>query len=187
MSGQRQVSDHTLSPALRSVLDARGSNIEQARLIFNAATDDIDSLVEEIAALPVSDDLKRRLLHYCHDLLALNNDEGEHERYAAGVLDATLTTLRDDARPRGEDGRYNPGQRSQFTVKALARTLRPALAVIAQVPAAEAKAFINAVRTVDHVLDLVPAHQLLTPSVRNQLGAGRYRLLEDLVSERTAA
>jgi hypothetical protein len=168
--------DRALRPALRNVLDARGSNLEQSRLLFNA-TSDVDSLIEELHALRIDGATKRRLLAYCTQIFTLNQDEGEHERRAAGILDATVSAS------------FAPktGPRNAFTVKTIARKLRPALAVIAAKPAADAIAFVRAVRHVDEVLDLVPAEQLLTASVRNQLGPRKYELLCELVSERSAA
>jgi hypothetical protein len=172
------VTDHTLRPVLRDVLDARGSNLAQARLLFNA-TPEVDSLIELVHTLPVDLGTKRLLLTYCSDLLTLNADEGEHERQAAGILDAAVAALRHAATVERQT---NP-----FTVKALARRLRPPLAIIANAGHHDALAFVTAVRTIDEVVAVVPVSQLLTPSVRNQLGPNRYQLLEQLVEQRVAA
>lgn len=171
------VSDHSLSPALQHVMDARGANMLQARLIRNADTAAVDSLVEEIALLDVPAATRARLLGYCDQLLSVNDVEGEHERQAAGVLDSAVTVLR--------SGRRH-GRRQPFTVKDNARRLRPALRVLDERDGHDELQRASARRAVDQVLASVPAAALLTSSMRNELGPNRYRLLEQLAAARTA-
>lgn len=170
--------DLQLTPAMRAVLDARGANLAQTRLLLNAATEEVDSLVEEIIALHVPPRTKARLLDYCRRLHALNAQEGELEREAAGILDEALTGVRTPGKG------WRAGQRSPFTVKSLARQLRPALAVITAASSYTAADFVSAVRCVDDIVAAVPREHLLSASVRNALGPNRYQLLEQLVVQR---
>lgn len=168
---------HAISPALTEVTEARGANLAEQQLIYNR-TVEVDSLVEKIHTLGIPDPARRELLDYCRRIFKINRVEGEHERQAAGILDHAVVRLRDET--------LNHNLRSLLTVKAIARTLRPALAVIAKPADHDAIAFVKSVRAVDDLIAEAGAQRLLTASVAHELGPGRYRLLQQLVAERVA-
>lgn len=75
---------------LEHVLDARSINIDQHRVLFDPATEEVDSLGEWIAGLPISTAERRRGLRFVRDLMDLNEAEGSLEQSAAGLLDPVV-------------------------------------------------------------------------------------------------
>lgn len=103
---------------LEQVMHARAAGHAQHRVLYNP-TPEVDSLVEEIIALPIDTAVRRRLLDFVRQVAHLNHAEAEHERAAAGTLDELLTIGRRavTTAPRG----------TTMSVKTIAGLLRPAL------------------------------------------------------------
>lgn len=155
--------------SLTSVLDARAAGLAEADLIVRLHTPEIDSLVEEITFAPdIPAARKLRLLGYVQQIADLNATEGEHERAAAGLLDQLAT-----AEHRAECERLT----DTLGVLALARALRPHLAVIAAPSTDDGVAFFVAAAGLRDITRAVTPSRLAAPSLRNQLGAKRHALL----------
>jgi hypothetical protein len=174
------VTAHQLSPVLDEVLENHGCGRAEQHLIANGAPG-VDSLVEEIVACPGLDDAaRRRLLRYCERILALNTRQNEHARTAAGRVDELLRVARHDQLNGGRDLERKP-----LTVKALGRTLRPALKVLRDPDAYHQLQVHAAERAVAEIFDSVPPCHLFTPSIEKELRRASYALLWKLHGQRT--
>lgn len=168
-----------MRPALDAILDARGENLRQARLIFDPSPED-DSLIEHVVALmrPGADATARaaQMATLLRQLLTSNSREGEHERVAAGVLDALCAALHTD------------GVRSALTVKAAATLLRPHLRVIDQAATTTVAAldYFQAACAIKDVIGQLPDAVLRGRGLRHELGERRHDLLLSLIDTPTA-
>jgi hypothetical protein len=154
-------------------MDARAFNLRQSRLIVNT-TPDVDSLAEVLPALRaagVDDVLLAMIVEFLRELLALNHAEGELELQIAGWADELAIDLH-TAQLAGE-------AKTLFGVKQTAALLRAPLGALADVD----QDTFAAAGVVHHVLARSPRAQLLAPSLRHELGKGKFELLERLASQ----
>lgn len=171
------IRDRVLNP----VMDARGENLCQQRLINNA-TPEIDSIVEHVAALirTATDRQRphlRALLELVRDLAQSNTREGAAQTSVAGVVDQLAADLR----------RSETTGHTEFGVQQLARALRRPLETIVNAKRDDSARYVTAVRQIGQVLDMVPAAHLLdNASLRHELGVTKYTRLCELIRERSA-
>jgi hypothetical protein len=150
---------------------ARAHNLEQNRLIHDASPE-CDSLVEAINALTglVEPERITLMLDLTLKLAQSNAAEGEHERTIAGAGERMVHALRPTA------GRQSLNRRD------LAERLRPILDDLAAGTGTDPMVYVRAARDLAAVQREVPLKTLLSPSLANQLGEGRTRLLHELIS-----
>ena len=178
---------------LSNSLDAIAANDEQARLIFNPSPE-VDSLVEDFKLLIGSSrrsvdrqadaPLPARLADTSRRLRALAHSNGRERRFELAISAAADRDVR-SARDLALNGRA--GGEAVLACKAIARAVRVPLKTIADPPAGDGMALVDAVRAVDQVLARAPAAQVCSPTVRHEIGDARYRLLCDLVERRGPA
>ena len=160
------------APALEAIAEGRSQN----RLIFNEDAG-CDSLIEVgFAMRDGADPYELRLLaRLCSELRASNLREQGQELRIAGVADALAADLHALERA---------GRAPALGVRGLAARLRGPLRVLAAPAGRDVLALADAVRAIDAVALSVPRLQLLAPSLRGELGPGRFALLEQLVDRR---
>jgi hypothetical protein len=158
-------------------MDARAYNLRQSRLIVNT-TPEVDSLHELLPALRaagVDDLLLATVVEFLRELLALNHAEGELELQLAGWADELAIDLHTSELA---------GQASTLLgVRAIAALLRGELGQLADVGREQ----FDAAGVVHGVLGRCPRAQLLSPSLRHELGKGKFALLEQLADDTATA
>lgn len=146
-------------------MDARALNIEQSRIVFDPSPES-DSLVEVLADLGAYQQAKPHLIA----LTRSNHAEGKLECGITLWADTLATDLR--------DLELNGGA-GALSGKSLARALREPLRAFAGSGGAAERA--RAAAAIWRVTKGHPRAQLLTPSVRHELGAAKFRLLEEML------
>jgi hypothetical protein len=167
----------TIRVARDQSLENLGINAAERKVLLNLETEEVDSLAELIVRLPghgVPRQMVTRMLGLLVRALDLNVQEANGEHRVTGLLDQ-LTT---------------PAQRRAMSkdlgIKSLARTLRPALKVIADMASPDAATLIAAAGTVSRVIATTPPQTLRSSSLRNELRASAHDLLLSLMEEEGA-
>lgn len=111
--------------------------------------------------------INHALKHALADLFRLAVAQGHELRHVCGTADKLAAA------------EHNQGVRTALTVKAIARTARPALRVVASPGSHTWIQFFTASCRLRDLIEQVPAERLAAPSLRHELGAGPHnRLLE---------
>jgi hypothetical protein len=151
-------------------MEARAFNLRQSRLIVNT-TPEVDSLAEVLPALRaagVDDVLLATIVEFLRELLALNHAEGQLELQLAGWADELAIDLHTS---------QLAGEASTLVgVRTIAALLRGPLGELGDV---DDDTF-AAAGVVHQVLARCPRAQLLSPSLRHELGKRKFELLERL-------
>lgn len=159
-------------------MDARALNLEQAELIFNPSAE-VDSVFEVLQEL--RGDIPRsklvELTRLTRRIAVSNSWEGNREVGLCGTADRLVRDLR--------DLHLNGGMESVLAAKSIARLLRAPLKTLGA-PVDDLLAWVDALREVDEVLGRAPEDQVLSPTVRYDLGERKYALLEQLAKRRKA-
>jgi hypothetical protein len=170
------IREHILAPAL----DGIARNHRQTRIIVNP-TPEIDSIVEHVTelirtAVPAQRPHLAALIGLCRDLLAENRAEGELERSVAGAADRLAVDLARAA---------TVGQKP-LGARSAARELRAPLANLAN-PIIQGTARDTALAAVRGVVARSTRDNVLSNTVRHELGPKRYQLLADIIDDIQAA
>lgn len=160
---------------LDPALEARALNLEQSALIAND-TADADCVVDFIGMLRTERSLSTReridFARLVRTLHGSNAREGLFERSVAGAADSLVRGLR--------DLELNSAGEAALAGKQIARRLRGPLGVLAAADRVDRRV-IDALRDVDRVCRRVPTLQMLSPTVRREIGDHRFDLLCELV------
>lgn len=164
---------HTIRTALTGAMEAQALGDAEARALFNPDPE-INSLAERISALRhhgVPADTLSAIFDDLRVVIQLNARQTIEDAGVCGHLDELAVSLHRDV---------TEGLSRALGIHALARTLRPALAVIQAPGAHSAGEYVRAVRDVDRIIATTPASKLLGDSVRHELGAAKHNLLREL-------
>lgn len=171
---------------LHPAMDARALNLGQALLVANPSPE-ADSIVELLDVLRADDTGEARGVYTLRRLVCDLNDanarEGQCERRIAGSAD----TLARDLRHLELNDRPALGP-SSVAAKSIARTLRAPLRTLDELGGGvtpDAIGLVRAVRAVDAVISRLPSEQVLSATVRYELGEAKFRVLEGIVRERS--
>jgi hypothetical protein len=166
---------HTIRIALNDAMEAQALGDAEAQRLYNPDPD-INSLAERLLQLRAHNVPEPHLQAIFTDLRAviqLNTAQTSHDAAVSGQLDELATSLHRDT--------TQATVTRALGIHALARALRPALAVL-QAPASHsASEYVRAVRDIDRIITTTPRSRLLSHSVRHELGATKHALLTELV------
>lgn len=147
-----------------SALDAHGlRSAADHGMELQARFDDVCAQVRTLILGPVA------------DILDQLGDAQRDARYLTGLLDEM-------ARAAHHSAERAPDEPNPLTVRAIVNALSHPLAVLADPTGHDAAAFVNASSAVKSVIAQVPAHKLLSNSVRKNIGGARHRLLAALIN-----
>ncbi len=154
---------------LNPAMDARALNQREGLLLHNPGTPEIDSLAEFALTAQGA-----QLVKLTRGIIDVNTREGLREMLFAGAADQLVTDLR-----RVEtNGR---GAREALNAKGIARALREPLRTLVD---KRAEHLVDAAHRVAQVLRDAPSAQVLSPTVRYELGEAKFALLARLVEDR---
>jgi hypothetical protein len=164
-----------LAPALDAV--ALG-DLEQ--LVFYNPSPDRDSLLELIPELILPAERRsaegREFASLLREGVSLNTTQTDRCRSVTGFLDGLVIDL--------HDRQLNGGGAGALAAKAVAGAVRQPLRAIADLDPEDLAAVVEAVRTIDAVLDRAGRTQALGATVEHELGRRAYELLRDLADSR---
>lgn len=167
---------------LEPAMDARALNLDQARLLYDPSPE-VDSLFEVSHAVATSPELRvarrhaPRLMHLLGQLHEKNEQEGDRQLLIAGAADLLVTDLR-----ALELSGASP---SALPAKAIARELREPLRRLLAPAGGDLFELLGDLRAVDRLIGRTPRAQLLSRTVRYELGKEKFALLERLCESAT--
>lgn len=156
--------------SLGHIMDARGENLRQDRLIAALDTPEIDSAAE-VAMLITDPQVRSQMLKILAEIRRSNRSEGSCERDAAGALDQASTIAHTE--------RVRATKRA-LTVRGAANLLRPLLRDDRAGGAGARWALLQSVRDCRTQMD--PAY-LTGRGMRNELGRDPFVQLQALLVE----
>jgi hypothetical protein len=136
-------------------------------LIANFATPERDSLLELLPATHPAFEIGKQIYK-------INGDQTDQAKTVLGVLDSLAVDLERD--------RVNPVKQS-IGVKALAKALRPHLAVVVKSDGRLTAEVMLAIKQVTRITDQASLEHVLAPGLARDLGEKKTRALRDIVGK----